>query len=158
MKRPWDFVDEEDSEAEYENLRKTAPSPEETTFHEYDHYIGLPAITRKIRTLDYWRTESSSFPKLALMARDYLAVSATGAGVEGHFSRSGQVMRPSRRSLHAATVTDIMLYTDHCRRLKKELKRWMGAGMTLEDDIVSHSYERMEENQVERSMVEGTWS
>src|SRR5207248_6698924 len=89
MKHPWDFVDEEDNDAKYENLRKTAPSPEETTFHEYDHYIGLPAITRKIRTLDYWRAESSSFPKLALMARDYLAVSVTGAGVEGHFSRSG---------------------------------------------------------------------
>ena len=94
---------------------------------------------------------------MALMARDFLAVSATGAGVEGHFSRSGQVMRPSRRSLHAATVTDIMLYTDHCRHLKKELKRWMGAGMTLEDDIVSQSYERMEENQVPREWRDQWW-
>jgi len=48
-----------------------------------------------MRTLDYWRAESTSPRKLALMARDYHAISATGAGVEGHFSRSGQVMRPS---------------------------------------------------------------
>ena len=49
------------------------------------------------------------------MARDYHAISATGAGVEGHFSRSGQVMRPSRRSLHANIVSDIMIYIDHCK-------------------------------------------
>jgi len=40
-------------------------------------------------------------------------------------------MRPSRRSLHARTVSNIMIYTDHCKRLKKEVKRWKGAGMAL---------------------------
>ncbi len=37
-------------------------------------------------------------------------------------------MRLSRRSLHADTVTDIMLYTDHCRRLKKGVKEIDGSG------------------------------
>lgn len=138
--------EKEDSDMEYENLRKTASSPEETTFNEYDHYIGLPALTRKMRTLDYWRAESTSLPKLALMARDYLAVSATGAGVEGHFSRSGQVMRPSRRSLHARTVSNIMIYTDHCKRLKKEVKRPKRAGMILDDDVVLENTESVNED------------
>ena len=65
-----------------------------------------------MRTLDYWRAESTSPRKLALMARDYHAISATGAGVEGHFSRSGQVMRPSRRPLHAITISDHLRYYD----------------------------------------------
>ena len=69
------------------------------------------------------------------MARDCFAVTATGAGVEGQFSRSGQVMQPSRRSLHASTVTDIMTYTDHLRRSQKEIKRCEGDGMTLADDL-----------------------
>ena len=69
------------------------------------------------------------------MARDCFAVSATSAGVEGQFSRSGQVMRSSQRSLHASTVMDIMTYTDHLRRSQKEVKRWEGAGMTLVDDL-----------------------
>ena len=55
MKRPWESIDEEeDSDEEYENLRKAAPSPEAAAFNEYDHYVGLPALTCKMRTLDYW--------------------------------------------------------------------------------------------------------
>ena len=158
MKRPWESIDEEeDSDIEYENLRKAAPSPEEATFNEYDHYVGLPVLTRKMRTLDYWRAESTSLPKLALMARDYLAVSATGAGVEGHFSRSGQVMRPSRRSLHARTVSNIMIYTDHCKRLKKEVKRWKGAGMTLGDDVILENTESVTGDQVPQEWRDQWW-
>ena len=158
LKRPWESIDEEeDSDIEYENLRKAAPSPEEATFNEYDHYVGLPVLTRKMRTLDYWRAESTSLPKLALMARDYLAVSATGAGVEGHFSRSGQVMRPSRRSLHAHTVSNIMIYTDHCKRLKKEVKRWKGAGMTLGDDVILENTESVTGDQVPQEWRDQWW-
>ena len=35
------------------------------------------------------------------------------------------------------TVADIILYINHCRHLKKKLKRWMRASMSLEDDIAS---------------------
>ena len=124
MKHPCESIDkEEDSDVEYENLWKATPSPEETIFNEYDEYVGHPPLKYGMQTLDCWRTKSTSSPKLGLMARDYHAVSATVSGVEGQFSRSGQVMRPSRRSLHARTISNIMIYTDKCKRLKKELKR-----------------------------------
>ena len=96
MKRPCKLIDkEEDSDVEYENLQKAMPSPEETIFNEYDEYVGRPPLKRGMQTLDCWRTKSTSSPKLGLMARDYHAVSAIDVGVEGHFSRSGQVMHPS---------------------------------------------------------------
>ena len=142
MKRSQESIDkEEDSDIEYENLRKAMPSPEEATFNEYDHYIRLPALTCKMWTFDYWRAESTTLLKLALMARDYLAILATGIGVEGHFSRSSQVICPSRCSLHARTISNIMIYTDHCKRLKKEVKRWKGVGMTLGNDVVLENIE-----------------
>ena len=57
-------------------------------------------------------------------------------------------MRPSRRSLHAHTVSNIMIYTDHCKRLKKEVKRWKGAGMTLGDDVVLENTESVDGDKV----------
>ena len=138
-KRPWETIveDEEDSDQEYEHLRSTGLRTEETVFNEFDHYIGLPH--KKMCTLSYWRSNSPSFPRLGMMARDYLAVSATGTGVEGQFSRSDQVMRPSRRALHASTVTDIMTYTDHLKREQREIKRWSGAEMPLGYEPVENS-------------------
>ena len=64
---------------EYEKLRQSVNSQ---PFNEFDNYIQLPRIERKIRTLDWWRQAAQQYPKLALMARDYFAVPATGAGVE----------------------------------------------------------------------------
>ena len=84
-KRPWEAIlEDDDSDHEYEHLHSNVPPAEEAIFNEYDHYIALP--NKKMGALIYWRSNSASFPKLSLMARDYLAVSATGAGVEGQFS------------------------------------------------------------------------
>ena len=54
----------------------------------------------------------------------------------------------AKDQLHANTVSDIMIYTDHCKRLKKEVKIWEGAGITLGDDVVLENSESMDKNQV----------
>ena len=69
------------------------------------------------------------------MAWTYLAVSATRAGVESQFSKSGQVMRPSRGLLHPTTVTDIMLYSDHLKRHKEPINYSPGVRMTIVEDL-----------------------
>lgn len=136
-KRPWDHFrwDDEDSSDDDDHIRRTLHSQDPEPYNEFDHYIMNPVNNRAGNTLAYWRSEATSFPKLALMARDYLAVSATGAGVESQFSRSGQVMRPSRGALLATTVSDIMTYTDHLKREKKGLKKSESAGMTIAEGI-----------------------
>jgi hypothetical protein len=77
--------------------------------------------------------------------------------MEGHFSRSGRVMNPSRRSLHARTVSNIMIYTDQCKRLNKEIKRWKGAGMTIGDDVVPENSEGTSGDQVPQDWRDQWW-
>ena len=95
----------------------------------------MPRIERKIRTLDWWRQAAQQFPKLALMARDYFAVPATGAGVEREFSKSGRVATSLRSRLSSKTITNIMLYKNYLAREHKELKFWKGAGMGAGEEM-----------------------
>ena len=69
------------------------------------------------------------------MARDYLAVPATGAGVEREFSKSGRVATSLRSRLSSNTITDIMLYKNHLARQDKDLEFWKGAGMGAGEGI-----------------------
>ena|SRR6266496_1539546 len=48
--------------------------------------------------------------KLSKMARDVMAVPATGAGVEKEFSISGRVVTKQRNWLSTTTIRDIMQY------------------------------------------------
>ena len=80
--------------------------------NEFDTYIATPLPDRNTHTLDYWKVRSIELPHLGLMARDTLAVPATGAGVERMFSKSGRVASWSRARLQAATIRETMLYKD----------------------------------------------
>ena len=66
-------------------------------------------------------------------------------------------LRPSRRSLHARTVSNIMIYTDHCKQLKKEVKGWKGASMTLGDDLVLENTESITGDQVPQEWRDQWW-
>ena len=72
--------------------------------------------------LDWWPQAAQQYPKLALMARDYFAVPATGAGVEREFSKSRRVATSLRSRLSSKTITNIMLYKNYLAREHKELK------------------------------------
>ena len=64
------------------------------------------------------------------MARDVLAIPATGAGVEGEFSISGRVVTKQRNRLSPATIRDLMQY-----------KRWVvnhGRVIALEESTSSN--------------------
>jgi hypothetical protein len=133
-----DMNSDDESDDDFPQFRVNVSQSNEP-FNEFDHYIGMPPLTQKIRPLQYWKKEAPTSPKLALMARTYLAVSATGAGVESQFSKSGQVMRPSRGSMYPTTVTDIMLYSDHLKRHKEPIKRSPGAGLTIVEELAVES-------------------
>ena len=88
-----------------------------TAENEFDRYLLSPSPDRKVKTLDYWRDHSPEFPRLNLMARNTFAVSATGAGVERIFSRSGRVATWTRARLKAKTIVETMLYKEFLGRL-----------------------------------------
>ena len=122
QKRPHSVFEDEDdidSDVEYEKLHQSVNSQ---PFNEFDNYIQLPRIERKIRTLDWWRQAAQQYPKLALIARDYFGVPATEVGVEREFNKSERVATSLRSCLSSKTITNIMLYKNYLAREHKELK------------------------------------
>jgi hypothetical protein len=63
------------------------------------------------------------------MVRDTLAVPTTDADVERQFSLLGRIATTNRSRLSADIISKIMMYKDHLRRLKREVKFWEDARM-----------------------------
>lgn len=55
------------------------------------------------------------------MARDVLAVPATGAGVERQFSKSGKVETKLRARINPVTTCETMMYKDMLARRNRDL-------------------------------------
>ena len=70
------------------------------------------------------------------MARDTLAVPATGASVERAFSLSGRVVTVIRTQLSPETIRDIMLYKNHLARRKQDLKFFGNTAMSLGEEEI----------------------
>ena len=51
--------------------------------------MSLPVEDMKTNVIEWWRRHRSVFPNLSKMARQYLAMPATSAGVERLFSAGG---------------------------------------------------------------------
>jgi hAT family C-terminal dimerisation region len=78
--------------------------------HDYDRYATLPNDPNIESSLGWWRGNQVSFPDLAKMARNTLAVPASGCPVERMFSVSGRIAAWQRSRLRDATISDSMMY------------------------------------------------
>lgn len=58
----------------------------------------------------FWRENQFRFPAIALLARDVLAIPATGAGVERLFNTARDICHYRRGSLKSQTIEELMLY------------------------------------------------
>jgi hypothetical protein len=89
--------------------------------------------------LEWWKGSHSMYPKLSKMARDVLAVPATGAGVEREFSISGRVVTKQRNRLSPTTIRDIMQY-----------KRWVARhGMAIPDEQLLADFYETEDDEMD---------
>lgn len=71
--------------------------------------------------LDWWRDNAPRFPILSRMARDFLAVPASGVGVENLFSTARDVCHYRRNRLAPETIEAIMIQMSADRfELKRE--------------------------------------
>ena len=73
-----------------------------------DRYLKEQAADTKIGALQWWKVNESRFPRVALMARQYLGVPATSASPERLFSSVGLVKTDICGSLLDSTIIDIM--------------------------------------------------
>jgi len=76
---------------------------------DYDRYLDTPNDVWA-KALPWWRAHHSTFPDLAPMARDNLAVPASGCAVERQFSISGRIVSWERSRLKGETISDLMMF------------------------------------------------
>ena len=76
---------------------------------ELNTYMIEPRVgNEKEDILAWWRSNQCRFPILSKMARDYLAIQASGVPAERGFSRSGLTITKLRNRLHPETVRSLM--------------------------------------------------
>ena len=78
------FMADSDSECEDEGATEIGVAEDSD---EFAQYLALPDVPREVDLLEWWRRESVRFPQLARMARQFLVVPASTAGVERAFSK-----------------------------------------------------------------------
>jgi len=79
----------------------------ETAEDEFKRYDAEKQDT-KCHPLEWWKVNESKFPRVAALAREYLAAPATSATVERLFSSVGLVKTDDRPRLKDSTLVDIM--------------------------------------------------
>jgi hAT family C-terminal dimerisation region/BED zinc finger len=75
---------------------------------ELKDYLDEPKVPSETRVLGWWQVHASKYPRLAMMARDYLAIPATGAPVERIFSGGVDLVAPKRGCLNEKTIQTCM--------------------------------------------------
>ena len=77
---------------------------------ELEAYLELPQIkyTTEQSMLDWWKTNTATFPNIAVMARQYLGCPASSAAVERLFSQVGIAFSAKRKKSGADTLESIM--------------------------------------------------
>ena len=79
----------------------------------------------------FWREHHQEYPILSQIARDYLSVPATSAGVERIFNYGRDLCHYRRGSLKVTTISNLIIYIS-ILRFKSELER---ASYTDESDL-----------------------
>ena len=76
---------------------------------EIQLYLGLREVTDKnLDLLGWWKLHAHMFPALARMARQFLALPASSAGVERLFSSAGTINGNLRKNTKEATMQSLL--------------------------------------------------
>jgi hypothetical protein len=87
-----------------------------------------PRVAEHTSILQWWQVNSTQFPELSLMARDYLAIPGTSTASERSFSGGKRVISESRCRLGAETIRACLC-----------LKSWMGQPWWDEDEVTVYN-------------------
>ena len=83
---------------------------------EVSRYFADPIVRSEedANPLRWWKNNSARYPKLSLIAKDFLSIPASTVASEAAFSQSGRVITDYRSNLSPDSVSILM-----------ELKSWM---------------------------------
>lgn len=91
------------------NSKHFSPFPiNNTESNEIDSYLSNPLSDGKCDILLYWKLNSSSFPILSNMAKDFLAMPATSVSCEQMFSKAGDIITKKRNNISPTIIEKIM--------------------------------------------------
>ncbi|KAK6925212.1 hAT-like transposase, RNase-H fold [Dillenia turbinata] len=79
--------------------KKRKPSMNNATTDELTQYLGEPPAPIATDVLEWWKVNSTRYPRLSLMARDFLAVQATSVAPEELFCSKGDEIDKQRYSM-----------------------------------------------------------
>ncbi|OOO08201.1 HAT dimerization domain protein [Aspergillus oryzae] len=95
----------------YHISKRRKKSPPLEIFEELKTYLDLEGLgtTGQTDILTYWKSRRDDFPILYCMARDFLAVTINGVGVERLFNSARDICHYRRSRRHSDTIEATML-------------------------------------------------
>ena len=95
--------------------------------NDFDRYISVPNEINIKSSLGWYKSNQTTIPDLAKMARDVLAVPASGSAVERVFSVSGRIATWQRNRLSPEAISNMMMFKCGMKENKWVLPDTMGA-------------------------------
>jgi hypothetical protein len=89
-------------------IGRTIKRPRIAEKDELGAYLASPPAEFDADALQWWKANARSYPRLAEVARDYLAIPASGAAVERVFSGGTDLVADKRGSLSVETIRTCM--------------------------------------------------
>lgn len=105
------------------NLLDEAIETQRPERNELKDYLEEFLSNSNVEVLDYWRDNGHRFPIISEMARKYLGIPATSAGIERVFSITGAIARSRRANISVKHLCNVLLLRQHKQNdLKNRLK------------------------------------
>jgi hypothetical protein len=95
--------------------------------NDFDRYINVPNEVNIKSSLGWYKQNHTTVPDLAKMARDVLAVPASGSAVERVFSVSGRIATWQRNRLSPEAISNMMMFKGAMTESKWAVPDTMGA-------------------------------
>ncbi|XP_019244118.1 PREDICTED: uncharacterized protein LOC109224032 isoform X2 [Nicotiana attenuata] len=117
-----------------EIARKKRRSSMSSATDELTQYLSEPPAPIPTDVLEWWKVNSTRYPRLSVMARDFLAVQPTALAPEDLFCSKGDEIDKQRFSTPYESTQSL-----HC------VKSWMQGGFKLKYKSTEIDYERLME-------------
>ena len=115
MNAKWDL---EDFLGEPSQANQTSTTV--TNVCEFESYLALPReLDKNLDILDWWRKHAMQFPRLSIMARQYLGAPATSASAERTFSKAGRLHDDFKKRTSENTMEDTLIVSVNYKRPRR---------------------------------------
>lgn len=98
------------------------PNPHGSADSEISAYLSEERSAKNTCPLEYWKSSENKFPRLAKLAKVYLAIPASSGSVERLFSIAGSIGRSRRSKLSVQYLERLLMYREN--RLRGRSMNW----------------------------------